>query len=288
MQLKMRQRVVTAEEVLNQTDYRSVLRAHYSGQKKRRTGFSYTTWSRELGLRSASSLIMILNGQRHPGPALTLKLSANLGLTGMEGGYFRDLVAIQKAQDKSLGSAISLLSRIRKKHGPDSFRFVDFETFEAIAEWHYAAIREMVGMSGFRENPEWISRKLAYKVTPKQVRQAIDTLLRLGLLKRGKGSRLVSGVAHMNVGQDVQNLAVRRFHEQGLANAASALNVFPTNEREFYSTTFAFPSQAMAEAKLMIRKFHDEFCDRFESAGSDRIMQFQICFYPLTHLGDGT
>ncbi len=275
-------RVIQSQDVLGQSDYRSILRLHYRARKARKKGFSYSVWARELGISSPSTLIMVLNGQRHPGRGLVQKLSRNLGLSGVEDGFFRDLITLQKIQTKNVGAAVLLLEKLRKKRGDASFEFVDYGTFESIANWHYAAIREMVHLQDFREDELWICNKLAFKITPKQVREAIQTLLRLRLLKRGRDRRLAPSIAHTGTGQDVRNLAIQQFHEQSLANASAALKKFPPEDREFHSTTFAMPAASLAEAKQWIRKMHDEFCDRFEKTPADRLVQFQICLYPLT------
>lgn len=46
------------------------------------------------------------------------------------------------------------------------------------------AIRELVLSPSFREDPEWIASTLRPPIKPIEARQALDTLLELGLLQR--------------------------------------------------------------------------------------------------------
>ena len=53
--------------------------------------------------------------------------------------------------------------------------------------WYLPAIRELVLSPAFREDPEWIGSVLRPRVKAEDVRQALDTLIALGLLERSDG-----------------------------------------------------------------------------------------------------
>lgn len=63
-------------------------------------------------------------------------------------------------------------------------------SFEYLSKWYHAAIREMVLLDGFREDPSWIVRKLKGLVTDKEIKESIALLLSLGLVARDKFMRL--------------------------------------------------------------------------------------------------
>jgi uncharacterized protein (TIGR02147 family) len=277
----MTDRVIQGDFLFAQTDYRSILREGYSLRKQRKQGFSYLAWARKLGLRSPATLAMILNGQRHPGPSLVRKLTQDLQFSAAETQYFEDLVALQKNRGKDIQATVALVERIRKRRHHSGFRFVEFETLESISNWYYVAIREMVGLADFREDPFWICERLHFKITPKEAAQAIRRLLALKLLTRENG-RLVASDSEVDIGSDIKNLAVQKLHQQSIDLSREALAKVATKDREFQITTLVMDSADLEECKKWIRKFHDDFCDRFERRGGNHLYQVNLCLYPMT------
>jgi uncharacterized protein (TIGR02147 family) len=277
----MTNRVISEGFLFAQTDYRAILREGYGARKQKKRGFSYQSWAKQLGLRSPATLAMILNGQRHPGDDLVRRLAEDLQLSASESRYFEDLVALQKNRGKDIQATVALVERIRKRRKQTGFRFVEFETLESVSNWHYVAIREMVSLSDFKEDPFWICGRLHFKITPKEAALAIKRLLSLKLLKRENG-RLVACDAEVDIGADIKSLAVQKLHQQALDHSREVLGKLPPKEREFQLTSLVMDSADLEECKRWIRKFHDDFCDRFERRGGDHLFQLHLSFYPMT------
>lgn len=277
----MTNRVIREEFLFAQTDYRTILREGYTTRKQRKQGFSYQSWARQLGLRSPSTLAMILNGQRHPGDSLVHRFALDLELSGSESQYFSDLVTLQKNRGKDIELTVALVDRIRKRRKHWGFRFVEFETLESISNWYYVAIREMVGLADFKEDPFWICGRLHFKITPKEAAQAIKRLVALKLLKRENG-KLVAADAEVDIGNDLKNLAVQKLHQQAIDHSREALTKVAPKDREYQVTTLVMNSLDLEECKKWIRKFHDDFCDRFERPGGNHLYQVNLCLYPMT------
>ena len=135
-------------------------------------------WARQLGLKDTSSITKILNGQRHPGSKLTQKLSDFFEFEHEESQYFEDLVRLQKhGNDPKL--CIAIMERMEKLHPNAQMRIIDLSPFNLISHWYCLVIREMVRLESFKEDYEWISSKLNFKVTPKEVKKTINLLLSL-------------------------------------------------------------------------------------------------------------
>src|SRR5688500_2384189 len=108
-------------QIFDYVDYRNFLRDYYRKQKQSRKGFGFASWARKIGLRSPSGLIMIVNGQRHPGPKLLCGLTGSLNLSSSESNYFRNLVALAKSKDNPAESVL-LLEKLQELHPKDNFR----------------------------------------------------------------------------------------------------------------------------------------------------------------------
>jgi len=273
-------RVLSEAFLFAQTDYRSILREGYAVRKKRKQGFSYASWARQLG-RSPAMVAMVLNGQRHPSDSLVRQFSRDLQLSAPETQYFEDLVRLQKSHGRDIHATVALVERLRKRRSSSGFRFVEFETLESISNWHYVAIREMIALGDFKEDPFWICHRLHFKITPKEAALAIRRLLALKLLKRQNG-KLVACDTEVDIGNDMKSLAVRKLHHQALDQSKEALEKIPPSEREYQVSLFVMNASELEEAKQWIRKFHDDFCDRFERKGGDQLFQMGLALYPMT------
>ncbi len=270
---------LTGLSVSGYTDYRAFLCDYYDHRKQAGTGWSLRSWTRQLGLKSHTTLAMILKGRRNPRLSLAKRMSQTMGLDPREESYFLDLIRLERVREDP-NASISLMEGLAKQRRSGSYRHLDHGTFKVISDWYHFAIRDMVSMAQFREDPEWISQHLSFPVTPKEVSESLSRLKRLGLLKRVRG-RLHVVDLHVETDADIANEAIKRFHEQTLDNAKTAVRIFLPDEREIIGTTFAFRKRDLQKAKELIRKFHRDFCSMLENKGTDSVYQLEVAFYPI-------
>lgn len=264
------------------TDYRTFL-SDYAKISKSAPGsrFSLGQWARRLGLGSTASLTRILAGDRMPGKAMTQKLVAYFCFTPSEAQYFEHLVLLDKS--KSPAVSVLLMEKLKTLHPKRQFRPLDHETFLAISNWYYFALREMVLQEDFEEDPVCLIRQLNFKITAREVSQAIQLMLRLGLLKRDANGKLEQATPHIEWSNDIASEASKRNHEQNLENAKIALRSFSPAEREITSLCLTMSSTDLGRAKQMIRDFKQKFMEEFERPkGGDQTFQFQVQLFPMT------
>ena len=270
--------------IFKYTDYRSYLHAYAHDSKRKNARWSYGQWAMQLDLRGTASLTMVLNGQRRPGPNMTQKFVGFFKLKGKEREYFYDLVRLEKVKDDPRLSVL-LMEQMSKVHPNQEFKVLDHKTFSAISHWHYYAIREMTRLADFQENPNWIVRHLHFKITPREVKVAIQTLLELGLLKRDGEEKFKVSYGRLDTQNHVASEGIKRFHEQMISHGKESVRLIPVEEREITASTFTMRSANIPKAKEMIRKFKQKFCRLLEEEGGDQTYQINIQFFPLTKKG---
>lgn len=210
---------------------------------------------------------------------LARRLTRSLKLRGREERYFLDLVRLEKVKQDP-DASLPLMENLARLRTSGTYKYLDHRMFSAISEWYYYAIRQMVYLSTFREDVSWIANHLMFPVTPRQVSDAIDTLLRFGLIKKVRGVCVVSD-EHLDTTSDVADEAIKRFHEQALENAKVAIRKFSPEEREFYGTTFSVAECDLPKAKELIRKFHREFCSVLQKENTDSVFHLEVAFHPV-------
>lgn len=263
------------------SDYRVFLQTHAQDMKKTKTAWSFGLWSKSLGLKTTSSLTKIIQGQREPGPQITDKFVRYFGFDHKQAQYFRDLIRLQKIKNDSRLS-VMLMEKIGKDFPQSSLRLMDNKSFLIISNWYYLALRELVRIKGFQENPDWIVEQFQFKITGREVSQAIKILIEMGLLKRDKSNNLIIVDGRLDTSNDISSEAIRRYHEQMLEHAKAAVRKFNVEEREITSTTLVMNSKQIGIAKELIREFKQKFEQLLEDESGDRVYQIQIQLFPLT------
>ncbi|HUP57388.1 MAG TPA: TIGR02147 family protein, partial [Bdellovibrionota bacterium] len=270
------------ESVYQHAGFRNFLLAHAARKKARARGWSYRRWARDLGLENAASLTRILKGDRAPGPEMTEKLVAYFGFAKAEAEFFRHLVRLDKTREGEV--RVLLMERLRKLHPRRKFRELDHKAFLAISSWYFAPIRESMRMRHALQDPAAIARALGGKVTPTEVKRAIEILVELGLLCRdaetGKLS-YVEGVVDSR--HDIESEGVDRYLEQFLDQAKEAVRTTSIDEGSFSGTAVAVRLDRLAEAKAMIRDFKARFIELAAApeGEGDAVYQFQVQFFPV-------
>ncbi len=100
------------KSILDFTDYRAFLNAHYEDRKRQNKHFSFGVWARSLGLKNNTSLLKILKGSRNAGPAIQEQLVKYFAFDDRERAYFSDLVQLAKVKSDSALHGTLPLSKV--------------------------------------------------------------------------------------------------------------------------------------------------------------------------------
>lgn len=256
------------------------LRDYVQEKKSSSPNWSYGVWARQMKLKSSSTLIMIVNGQRNPGPTLTKKFTAFFKFDEKESEYFTALVQLQKS--KNIEETVERLEELQQQN--PNVRLVDLDSFRAMANWHYYAIRELVTQKDFKENYEWIARYFSQRISAIQAKEAIEVLLKLGLLGRDKRGHLQVQDQHFKTPHDIADEGLKKFHTDVLQLAQHSLQTLSPQSREISGGTFAIQRSQIPRAKKLIRKFQMDLCRLLETRHGDAIYQLEVAFFPLSEV----
>lgn len=263
------------------TDYRAFLNCHVADCRKDNPDWTYDVWTEQLGLADNSSIIKIVRGQRHPGPKLMSRLNDYFNFNANQSSYFQSLVDLAKNKNKP-EKAFFILDNLQKTARNSNFQIFDMNRFNLVSHWKYYLIRQMTFLKDFGHDLDWIHSRLLFKITPKEIKETIELMLKENLLIEKNGSLQCS--AHsINTTDGISNEALKRFHECSLDNAKSSIRKVPVEYREHLSFTMAIDEKNLSKAKEFLREISYQFDERFsEEFQADQVYQLQIQFYPLT------
>lgn len=262
-------------------DYRQYLRDFYASQKARSSSFSHRVFSRRAGLRSSNYLSLVMKGQRDLSSEMAPRFAKACGLLRREADFFCDLVAYGQAQSTDeRHRAYERLARFRKFR--DAHRLVGEQTAYH-QHWYMPALRELVTLAAFSEDPKWIASALEPKISEREASEALQTLIKLGLLNRDDRGRLRQAQAILTTGSGPLGHQIFAYHRGMIALAQRALDQLPREERDISSVTLCLAESTLPLVKRKLEELRRELLQLAESeAAPERVVQLNFQLFPLS------
>lgn len=238
--------------IFDHEDFRRYLEEWYLWMKECNEGFSYRAFSQWAGLHSPNHLQLVIQGKRNITKTTLPAFFKILKLNRRQQKYFELLVNFN--QTKSFAEKARYLqeiSAIVKRYGDG----LKHEQYEYLLKWYYPVLRELVTTKDFREDRHMLAKRIGHGVTPRQVDEAIERLVVLGLLKRDGSKRLIQDTAILSTGEETKESAAYFYHDQMLSLARTALREQSPNERYLAGITLACTKHDVAEISQMLNEF---------------------------------
>ena len=244
-------------DIFKYLDYRHFLKDTYREKKEAKgSGFSFRVFSRQAGFASPNFLQLVMEGKRSLSPDGIGRFIKGLRLSRDEARFFDPLVRFnQAATDEEKNRWYQKLAQSKRYR---EIRKIEIDQFIYYSRWYFAAIRDLVLLTDFKEDSKWIAQRLSPKITPKEVAEAIELLLGLGFFKREKGGRLIPSDRNITTDREVSSLAVANYHRQMMERAAHSIEATPAHQRDISSLTLAISREKFIEAKRRIQEFRRE------------------------------
>jgi uncharacterized protein (TIGR02147 family) len=267
-----------AVDVFRYLDYRAFLSAWYETKRDR---MSYRAFSKRAGLGAPNYLQLVIAGQRNLTRATAEKFADACSLADDRKAYFLVLVefnqATTDAQRNRYYAELSAFRRYRRAHK------LELAEAQYHSQWYLPAVRELVHCPDFVEDAEWIAKRLLPPITAKQAQDALDALLRLGLLERDTSGKLRQRERVVSTGPETAGLHIRNYHAEMMARATRAMELVPREFRDVSSLTLTLKTAALPEIKQRIAEFRRELADLCDSEDSpDVVLQLNLQLFPLS------
>lgn len=268
--------------IYNYDNYRRFLEDSYKAKKTLDAKFSFRYFAAAAGFSSSNYLKLVMQGQRNLTDDSAKKVARAFELNIEESKFFQSLVAFNQAKtaDQRQFYAHQLLgSRKLKKMFP--LRQTQYEYY---AHWYNIVIRELVGTAGFKEDANWIAKKVVPQITPAQARKALDTLLTLQLIKHDDNGHLVQSEAHLATPDEVTSSSVAMFHKEMMKKASDALDLFPREKREFSSVALPMTKDTAKKVKELMQTFRKGIVEIASQESDANIVYYlNLQLFPLVN-----
>lgn len=263
-------------------NYRTFLKDLYDALKGSQPSFSFRYFSNKAGFRSPNFLKLVMEGKRNVSPTSIEKFSQALDLNKEETIFFRNLVLLNQAatvEERKFYAEQLMRSRFYRKVHP-----LKQAQYDYYSKWYSIPIRELVGVTGFREDPDWVAHQLIPPITASEAKNALEELEQLGLIRRENG-KLVQTDAFVSTGDEVSSGSVALFHKEMMQKGAESIDRFPAPEREISSVTVGVSVKAAMQMKDLVQRFRRELLTiASQSDKTQSVYQVNFQLFPLSKI----
>lgn len=267
-------------DVFEYLDYRKFLLHFYRKRKKESSTFSYRAFARRAGLRSPNHLKRVIDGERNLSEEAAIRYAEVIGLQDDAAGYFSELVRFNQAKASRERSAA--YRRLTQYRGYRTAHRLDSQHDRYHSEWYIPAVREMVGMPGFRAEPKWIASRLVPRISEKQAADALSVLSELGMIRQLPNGEVERSERVVSTGSIARGMHIVHYHRVMMEKAMESIDLVSYHERDLSAVTVCLPASAIAELKERIQAFRKEILAlEAAHASGDRIVHVGVQLFPL-------
>jgi uncharacterized protein (TIGR02147 family) len=269
--------------VFEYDNYRKFLEDTYIQSRSLDRKFSFRYFARAAGYKSPSIFLELIKGKKNLSPKGILKIAQALKLNPEETVFFKNLVHMNQANTAEerikYTKEVSRSKTYRKIHplSDSQYRFFN--------HWYVTAVREVVNLPGFNEDPAWIAKRVIPNIKPQQAAQALDDLLKLGLLKRDDEGRLKQVEAFISTPDEVSSAYVTKWHQEYLKRASESIESVPREKRDISAVYFTVDRRNLKQIKEMVQKFRKEVLALAGlSEAKNAVYQLNMQLFPIAEL----
>lgn len=265
-------------------DYRQYLREAFEERKVSKSAFSYRMLADKIGLH-ASQIHRVLARQSHIAPDQIDAFAKAFGLRGVKARYFECLVRHAKAKTESESQVwLAKLADLRGVAG----RSLKRQEHGIFREWFFIPLRCMLHTGRFKDEWEILAGSLTPAVRPEQVRMAVESMERLGLVQRDQDGFWHARDAHLAAEGAEAGGALRAWHHSMLRLAGEAVERFPKAMRHHGTMTLSVDGAGAVAVVDILRECRGRIRGISDSTHSpDRILHLGMQLFPVGRIPEG-
>ena len=236
--------------------------------RTRNSQFSLRAFARLLEV-SPASLSEFLNGKRTLSPKMLKKLAEKLCLAPEDIDVLNEKIVREK---KGLN------------HRPTNKKNIQLQNdqYFLVADWRYYAILCLAETPEFKEDYEWIAKRI--KTSEVKVKEAMERLIRLGFLTYDDSGKMIYQDVEITTSEDAPNTSLKKRHMENLEAARESLFTDDVMLRDMSFMTMALDPEQLPEIKKKIREFQDELAALIDKGNKKEVYEICMQVFPRTNI----
>lgn len=267
--------------VTDYIDYRQYLRDYYQFQKENTRHFSHRYFANKAGIKSSSFFIRVMEGRRNLTRPMIEKFIAALKLTAKEALYFKNLVLFNQA--KTAVDKTEHYQVLRSLKGIVKESVVQASQYDYFSHWYLPVLRELVCIHSFAGDFAALAKAVIPPITARQAKDAVQLLLKLGLVKRTGQGRYEQSQASLAADPSIRSLAVRGYTEAMLRHSVTALNAQDPSVRNISTMTLGITREQYEVLIQELAAFKERVKQIVtESSQPSQVYELNFALFPMS------
>ena len=275
--------------IYDYVDYRAFLSDSLAHIQTKNSKYPATAYVRQAGFgeNSRGYFNLIMNGKRNLSSSTVLGFARTLKLSEKETFHFENLVHYNQATtEKEKTLYFERINKNMKGKTSPAFELLKSQ-YNYFSQWYMVAIRELVSLDSFKEDYDFIAKKLRNKVAKKEIIEAINDLITLGLLGRDANGKLIQTDDLINFTDNSMNYTVvNALHSQFLDKAKETLSEDAYTNRSASCVVLATDKENFDKIREEVKAFREHIMNKYatNNAKVDCVLNLGIQLNHITTL----
>ena len=272
--------------IFDYLDFRDYLKDAYSYKKAMNPRFSENAFvlAAGFGKNSRGYLGLVIKGKRNLTPKSIIGFSRALDLSAQEAMFFENMTLFCQAEDEK--EKVYYFERLKiSAQGENSKPMALLDShLRFLNEWHLVVLREMISLADFKEDIDWIHKRLCGKISKAKITEGLDDLLNLELIKRDQSGKLVQCDATLLFKDGKDNFKnTANLHKDFAQRASQAMTELPYDKRAAQLITLGIPRSKFEPLRKEMQEMTELLLKKYgHESNSQEIVQIGIQLLHVT------
>lgn len=257
-------------------NYVTLFKDEFFRRKENNRLYSLRAFAQHLEI-SPAYVSLVFRGKRHLSPSTAAQVAKKLKWSREKQKYFVHLLEFENSKsEQGKEMALDNLQKLESAQLP--VHSIDADTFAAISIWYHNSIIALLTSAQKKLTTIAIAKTFSLNIF--ECESALRRLQRLGLVEMtGRYWSALHDYIRVN---SYPSQAIRLYHKNLLAKAATAIDEQNFEQRDFSNMTLSVDPSQIPLAKTKIAQFHNEMAKLFESKTTTKVYQLSVQLFELS------
>jgi uncharacterized protein (TIGR02147 family) len=267
------------KSIFTYSDYRGYIKDAIEEKRQKNPQYSFRCAANRMGV-SSGSLARVLNGTRHAGSELMLKLIGYLGLKKREAEYFSLIVGFESIKDENKRrESYQKILKMRTARN----KLIPQEQYRFFEKWYHVALFELLRTGTFSGDNAALGAMLIPPISESKTRKAIELLKQLGYIQESNDGVTQATHPFLTTGDAWESVAIHAFQLAMSNLGTQSLDRIPKEERDISTLTMALSKEAFDKVRDVVKKARMEISAIERNCTfPERVYQINMQCFPLS------
>jgi uncharacterized protein (TIGR02147 family) len=265
-------------------DYQKYLHDYYSSQKKTTSYFSYRYMAQKLKM-DPGFLVKILQGHKHLALSSIPCVSKFFKLSGKEAEYFEVLVRYGRASsDRDIKLYFEQLTSLRGVGA----QIIEECQYAFYQKWYHSAIFTLLHIVPFKGKYKQLAMMLDPQITTDDVKESIELLKKLGMLKEMDNGSLGPSSTFMSTASKWRSSAILNYQKETIRMSEGSIDRHSKDIRDISTLTVAISHKDLDAIREILAGSRQSILQlKTDNEKADIIYQINMQVFPLSARVEG-